>query len=267
MGLAVLVAALLGAFALPFYARAGHFGWVFVALCVYVLLAFALVQLVLWPLAVFESSQPLSEVARDALRAIVRRPAATLGLGVALLLINDARRATRTDARGTLQLLEDQDRSLWDAAAIAEGGNLIVDALRCGRPGRFALQAAIAAVHAEAPSYAATDWAQLLMLYDRLLREWTSPVVALNRAVVISMIDGPEAALVEIARLELDGRLDGYRYLPATKADLLRRLGRRDEAIRSYQEALALTENAAERAFLEGRVAEMSALDRVPGAE
>ena len=184
---------------------------------------------------------------------------------LALLLINDARRATRTDARGALQLLEHQDRALWDAAAIAEGGKLVVDSLRSRRPGRFALQAAIAAVHAEAPSYAATDWAQLLVLYDRLLRAWPSPVVALNRAVVISMVDGPEAALTEIARLEQDGRLDGYRYLPSTKADLLRRLNRRDEAARSYQDALALTENAAERSFLGGRIAEISAPDRWPG--
>jgi RNA polymerase sigma-70 factor, ECF subfamily len=185
---------------------------------------------------------------------------------LALLLINDARRATRTDSSGGLQLLEHQDRSLWDAEQIAEGGNLIVDAVRCGRPGRFALQAAIAAVHAEAPSYAATDWPQLLELYDRLLRAWPSPVVALNRAVVTSMVEGPEAALAEIAALEQDGRLDGYRYLPATKADLLRRLNRRDEAVRSYQDALALSDNAAELAFLEGRIAEMSAAERVAGA-
>jgi RNA polymerase sigma-70 factor, ECF subfamily len=185
---------------------------------------------------------------------------------LALMLINDARRATRTDERGGLQLLEHQDRSLWDAAQIAEGGKLVVDALRCGRPGRFALQAAIAAVHAEAPSYAATDWPQLLVLYDRLLQAWPSPVVALNRAVVTSMVEGPQAALAEIAMLEQDGRLDGYRYLPATKADLLRRLNRRDEALRSYQDALALTENAAERAFLGGRIDEMSAPDRVAGA-
>jgi RNA polymerase sigma-70 factor, ECF subfamily len=185
---------------------------------------------------------------------------------LALLLINDARRATRTDSSGGLQLLEHQDRSLWDAEQIAEGGNLIVDAVRCGRPGRFALQAAIAAVHAEAPSYAATDWPQLLELYDRLLRAWPSPVVALNRAVVTSMVEGPEAALAEIAALEQDGRLDGYRYLPATKADLLRRLNRRDEAVRSYQDALALSDNAAELAFLEGRIAELSAAERVAGA-
>jgi RNA polymerase sigma-70 factor (ECF subfamily) len=177
---------------------------------------------------------------------------------LALLLITDARRATRTDVNGALQLLENQDRSLWDAAAIAEGGALVVEALRGGRPGRFALQAAIAAVHAEAPSYAATDWPQLLVLYDRLLRAWPSPVVALNRAVVTSMVEGPAAALEEIARLEQDGRLDGYRYLPATKADLMRRLGLRAEALRSYQDALDLTENSAERRFLAGRISEMS---------
>ncbi len=137
----------------------------------------------------------------------------------------------------------------------------MTDALRGGRPGRFALQAAIAAVHAEALSYAATDWPQLLVLYDRLLRAWPSPVVALNRAVVVAMVNGPETALTEIAGLEQDGRLDGYRYLPATKADLLRRLDRRDEARRAYQEALELTDNAAERAFLAGRIAEMSAAE------
>jgi RNA polymerase sigma-70 factor (ECF subfamily) len=177
---------------------------------------------------------------------------------LALLLITDARRATRTDANGGVQLLENQDRSLWDAAAIAEGGALVVEALRGGRPGRFALQAAIAAVHAEAPSYAATDWPQLLVLYDRLLRAWPSPVVALNRAVVTSMVEGPEAALEEVARLEQDGRLDGYRYLAATKADLLRRLGRHAEARQAYQDALDLSENAAERAFLARRIAELA---------
>ena len=177
---------------------------------------------------------------------------------LALLLVTDARRATRTDANGGLQLLEQQDRSRWDRAAIAEGDALVMEALRGGRTGRFALQAAIAALHAEAPTYAATDWPQLLILYDRLLRAWPSPVVALNRAVVTSMVSGPEAALGEIGALEQDGRLDGYRYLAATKADLLRRLDRRDEARQSYQDALDLTENAAERAFLAGRIAEMS---------
>jgi RNA polymerase sigma-70 factor, ECF subfamily len=175
-----------------------------------------------------------------------------------LLLVTDARRATRTDASGALQLLGQQDRSRWDRAAIAEGGALVTEALRGGRPGRFALQAAIAALHAEAPSYAETDWPQLLVLYDRLLRVWPSPVVALNRAVVTSMVTGPQAALTEIEALEADGRLDGYRYLPATKADLLRRLGRAAEARHAYQQALELTENAAERDFVNRRISEMA---------
>jgi RNA polymerase sigma-70 factor (ECF subfamily) len=175
---------------------------------------------------------------------------------LALLLITNARRATRTDSAGNLLLLEDQDRSLWDGVAIAEGAELVLDALRGARPGRFALQAAIAAVHAEAPSYAETDWPQLLQLYDALLRAWPSPVVALNRAVVLAMTSGPEVALGEIARLEQDGRLGGYRYLPATKADLLRRLGRTADARRAYQAALELTDNAAERAFIARRITE-----------
>src|ERR1019366_7695705 len=136
-----------------------------------------------------------------------------------LLLLTDARRAARTAADGRLLLLEQQDRSLWDAAAIREGAGLVVSALRGGRPGRFALQGAIAAVHAEAPSYAGTDWPQLLRLYDELLA--------------------------------------GYRSLPAAKADLLRRLGRRPDAGHAYHEALDLTENAAERAFLSRRIAEV----------
>jgi RNA polymerase sigma-70 factor, ECF subfamily len=178
---------------------------------------------------------------------------------LALVLITDARRATRTDAAGNLQLLDQQDRSSWDMAKIAEGSALVVESLRGGRPGRFALQAAIAAVHAEARSYAATDWPQLLVLYDRLLLSWPSPVVELNKAVVTAMVSGPLAALDDIARLERDGRLDGYHYLPATKADLLRRLGRGAEARRAYEIALDLTQNPAERAFLASRIAEVSA--------
>ncbi len=177
---------------------------------------------------------------------------------LALLLITDARRATRTDAGGRLLLLEQQDRSRWDKAKIATGGELVVEALRGGRPGRFALQAAIAAVHGEAPSYAATDWPQLLVLYDRLRCAWPSPVVELNRAVVVSMVNGPEAALGEIVRLEDDSRLDEYHYLPAAKADLLRQLGRQDEARLAYLAALELTENEAERDFLARRIAEVS---------
>jgi RNA polymerase sigma-70 factor (ECF subfamily) len=178
---------------------------------------------------------------------------------LALLLLTDARRVTRADADGRLLLLEEQDRSRWDRAAIDEGAALVPGALRGGCPGRFALQAAIAALHAEAPSYGQTDWPQLFQLYGELLRAWPSPVVALNRAVVRAMADGPEPALAEIRELELDGRLAGYRYLPAAKADLLRRLGRRGEAARAYQAALELTDNSAERDFLTRRIAEVSA--------
>jgi RNA polymerase sigma-70 factor, ECF subfamily len=180
-----------------------------------------------------------------------------LGL-LALLLLSDSRRAARTDGEGNLLLLEQQDRSRWDRGQIAEGCALVTEAARLGRPGRFLLQAAIAAVHAEAPDYAATDWPQILTLYDRLFGAWPSPVVALNRAVVTSMINGPQAALEEIAELERAGRLDGYRYLPAAKADLLRRLGRADEARAAYDAALALADNAAERAFLARRIGQMS---------
>jgi RNA polymerase sigma-70 factor (ECF subfamily) len=178
---------------------------------------------------------------------------------LALLLVTDARRATRTDADGRLLLLDEQDRSAWDRAAIAEGDRLIVEALRGGRPGRFALQAAIAALHAEAPSFEETDWPQVVQLYDELLKVWPSPVVALNRAVAVAMVAGPATALDEIAAIESDGRLDGYRYLPATKADLLRRLGRNDEAAAAYRSALELTDNEAERDFITGRLAELEA--------
>jgi RNA polymerase sigma-70 factor, ECF subfamily len=177
---------------------------------------------------------------------------------LALLLLTDARRATRTAPDGRLLLLEEQDRTRWDRAAIGEGTALVTEALRGGRPGRFALQAAIAAVHAEAPSYAETDWRQLLRLYDELLRAWPSPVVALNRAVVLAMVNGPAAGLAAITDLEQDGRLAGYRYLPAAKADLLRRLGRGPEAASAYSDALALTDNAAEHAFLTSRITEVS---------
>jgi RNA polymerase sigma-70 factor (ECF subfamily) len=177
---------------------------------------------------------------------------------LALLLVTDARRATRTDADGRLLLIEEQDRSAWDRAAIVEGHHLVLSALRGGNPGRFALQAAIAALHAEAPSYAETDWPQVLTLYDALLRVWPSPVVALNRAVTVAMVHGPEAALTEVTALERDERLAGYRYLPAIKADLLRRLDRHAEAAAAYRAALDLTHNEAERAFLTRRLAASS---------
>jgi RNA polymerase sigma-70 factor (ECF subfamily) len=173
---------------------------------------------------------------------------------LALLLVHHARRATRTDAQGRLLRLEEQDRSAWDRELIAEADRLVVAALSAGPPGRFTLQSAIAALHAQAPSYAETDWPQILTLYDELLRIWPSPVVALNRAVAVAMVDGPEAALAEVEALECDGRLAGYRYLPATKADLLHRLGRHAEAAGAYQAALALSDNAAEQEFLAERV-------------
>jgi RNA polymerase sigma-70 factor, ECF subfamily len=182
-------------------------------------------------------------------------PAAREAAGLlALLLVHHARRATRTDVQGRLVRLEEQDRSAWDRELIAEADRLVVAALRQGPPGRFTLQAAIAALHAQAPSYAHTDWPQILTLYDELLRIWPSPVVALNRAVVVSMVDGPEVALADIQVLERDGDLAGYRYLPATKADLLHRLGRDAEAADAYQAALALSDNVAEREFLAERV-------------
>jgi RNA polymerase sigma-70 factor (ECF subfamily) len=177
----------------------------------------------------------------------------------ALLLVTDARRATRTDGRGRLVRLEDQDRSRWDRGALAEAEALIAGCLRAARPGRYVLQAAIASVYADAPAYEQTDWPQLVALYDELLRAWPSPVVALNRAVPLAMAAGPEAALAEVERLERDGRLAGYQYLPAVKADLLDRLGRRDEAAGAYRRALELTANEAERAFLTGRLAALGA--------
>jgi RNA polymerase sigma-70 factor, ECF subfamily len=156
---------------------------------------------------------------------------------LALLLVHHARRATRTDAHGRLLRLEEQDRSAWDRSVIAEADRPLVAALGAGPPGRFTLQAAIAALQAQAPSYAETDWPQILALYDELLR-----------------VDRPEAALAEVEALERDGRLAGYRYLPATKADLLHRLGRDREAVEAYRAALALSDNAAEQEFLAERV-------------
>jgi RNA polymerase sigma-70 factor, ECF subfamily len=187
------------------------------------------------------------------LRALLPDEREAAGL-LALLLVHHARRATRTDAHGALLRLEDQDRSKWDRALIAEADRLVVAALRAGPPGRFTLQAAIAALHAQAPSYEETDWPQILSLYDELLRVWPSPVVGLNRAVAVSMVAGPETALAELESLERDRRLSGYPYLPATKADLLRRLGRNEEAAAAYAAARALSDNEVERAFLTGRL-------------
>lgn len=175
---------------------------------------------------------------------------------LALMLLLDARSAARVRPDGSLVLLEDQDRSLWDGSAIAEGVSLVDSAMR-GRTGRFGLQAAIAAEHATAPTYDETDWRRLLALYDALLAVWPSPVVALNRTVPLLMVAGPAAALAEVEALEADGRLAGYRYLASTKADLLRRLSRDAEAAEAYRAAIAQADNDAERAFLAARLADV----------
>ena len=175
---------------------------------------------------------------------------------LALLLLHDSRRATRTTPDGDLVLLEDQDRARWDQAQIAEGLSLVERALRRGPPGPYALQAAIAAVHARAPRAADTDWRQITALYALLLQRFPSPVVALNHAVAVAMSEGPAAGLRLLDSLSARGELSKYHLLPAARADLLRRLGRNEEAATAYREAVALATNAAERRFLERRLAE-----------
>jgi RNA polymerase sigma-70 factor (ECF subfamily) len=177
---------------------------------------------------------------------------------LALMLLTDARRAARVGADGRLLLLEEQDRSLWDRERIDEGRALVTAALQGARPGRFTLQAVIAAMHAEAPTYATTDWPGVLAVYDLMLTVWPTPVVALNRTVALAMVHGPAEALRAVEELERSGRLEGYRYLPATKADLLRRLGRTADAALAYRDALLLADNEVERAFLRRRLLEAS---------
>jgi RNA polymerase sigma-70 factor (ECF subfamily) len=170
-------------------------------------------------------------------------------------LLTDARRATRTDAEGRLLLLADQDRTAWDRSAIDEGLALVRLAL-AGRPtSRYALMAAIAAVHDAAPEWAVTDWAAIVRLYDTLHTVWPSPVVALNRAVAIGFADGAAAGLDALDALADEPQLAGYGYRAAARADLLRRLERTVEARLAYEEALALTSNLTERQFLEERLA------------
>jgi RNA polymerase sigma-70 factor, ECF subfamily len=171
-----------------------------------------------------------------------------------LLLANHARRDARVDSSGALVLLEDQDRGLWDAAAIADATRIVTRALRLGPPGRYVLQAAIAVEHANAPTAAATRWDRIAVFYARLAALDPDPVVELNRAVAIAMAGDIAGALARIDAL--DGALDRYRYFHAARADLLRRLGARDAARAAYARALGLTGNDAERAFLERRLAE-----------
>ncbi|MFC6018465.1 RNA polymerase sigma factor [Plantactinospora solaniradicis] len=179
---------------------------------------------------------------------------------LALLLLVDARRAARTTPEGELVLLDEQDRTRWDREQVEEGRQLVVRALSAetpsGRlPGPYALQAAIAALHNEAADVATTDWPQVLALYDVLARVAPSPLVELNRAVAVALRDGPAAGLVLLDALDRSGRLDAYHLLPAARADLLCRLGRRAEASVAYRRALDLVGNEPERAFLRRRLA------------
>ena len=178
-----------------------------------------------------------------------------LGL-LALMLLQDARRDSRVDEAGDLVTLEDQDRSRWDREAIAEGVRLLDAALRLGRTGPYQLQAAIAACHAAAAEASDTDWAEIAALYGLLTRLTPSPVVELNRAVAVAMAEGPAAGLKLAEELEASGELAGYRLLPATHADLLRRIGRPNEAADAYREALGLATTDAERRYLARRLAE-----------
>jgi RNA polymerase sigma-70 factor (ECF subfamily) len=173
---------------------------------------------------------------------------------LALMLLHEARRPARTSASGEPVLLDEQDRALWSAELIAEGDALVLQALRSRRFGTYALQAAIAAVHAEAPSAAATDWAQIVGLYDALLRLSPSPVIELNRAVALAMRDGPQAGLVLIEALLERGELADYHLAYAAQADLYRRLGRSGEARAAYRRALQLARQGADRQFLQRRL-------------
>jgi RNA polymerase sigma-70 factor, ECF subfamily len=176
-----------------------------------------------------------------------------LGL-LALMLLQESRRAARTSSDGDIVLLEDQDRSLWNKAYIEEGRLLVEQALRSRRFGRYTLQAAIAAVHAEAPTATDTDWPQIAKLYDQLLNILPTPIIALNRAVAIAMRDGPQAGLALIDAILERGDLTDYHLAYSAKADLCRRLGRTDDARAAYLQALALTKLEPERRFLQARL-------------
>jgi RNA polymerase sigma-70 factor (ECF subfamily) len=178
---------------------------------------------------------------------------------LALMLLHESRRAARTSPTGDLVLLEDQDRTLWDRNLIAEGTALVEQALASRQSGPYTLQAAIAAVHAEATSVAATDWGKIVVLYDLLAQAVGSPVVELNRAVAVAMRDGPEVGLALIDALLARGELAEYHLAHAARADLLRRLGRTADARAAYRRALSLTQQEPERRFLERRLAELPA--------
>jgi RNA polymerase sigma-70 factor (ECF subfamily) len=176
---------------------------------------------------------------------------------LSLMLLHDARRAARVGPAGEMVLLEEQDRDRWDGGAIREGTELLERALRMARPGPYQVQAAIAALHDAATAPAATDWPQIALLYARLAQLQPSPVVELNRAVAIAMADGPRAGLARLDSIAADPRLQAYPYFHAARADLLRRLEQREAAIAAYREALGLTANEVERAFLRRRLVEL----------
>jgi RNA polymerase sigma-70 factor, ECF subfamily len=176
---------------------------------------------------------------------------------LALMMLHESRRTARTSPSGELVLLENQDRSLWNHALIEEGSRLVRTALETRRFGPYTLQAAIGAVHAEAPHAAATDWSEIVALYDALLRMDDSPVIELNRAVAVAMRDGPEAGLASIDAILGRGDLKEYRLAHAARAEFCRRLGRTADALAAYRKALALTRQEPERRFLERRIAEI----------
>jgi RNA polymerase sigma-70 factor (ECF subfamily) len=184
-------------------------------------------------------------------------PAEATGL-LALMLLHDARREARIDAAGDLVLLEEQDRGRWNQRQIAEALPLVEEALR-GGPGPYAVQAAIAALHCEAARPQDTDWPQIVQLYDLLERLQPSPIVSLNRAAAVAMVEGPQPALALIERLAAAGELDSYHLLHAARADLLRRMGSPEEAAKAYTRALALVGNESERRFLQRRLREVQA--------
>jgi len=199
-----------------------------------------------------------SEAIRLARLLVDLMPAQAEALGLlALLLLQDSRRDARQDERGDLVLLADQDRSRWDRARIDEGLAALRRAARLGPRGPYQLQAEIAAVHARAASAAATDWPRIVALYDELLAAQPSPVIALNRAVAVAMASGPAAGLALVDAIAASGNLAGYHLLHATRGELLRRLGRMDDARAAYARANALAGNAVERAYLERRATEV----------
>ncbi len=187
------------------------------------------------------------------LHALLPDDADVAGL-LALILLTDARSEARLGGDGALVLLADQDRARWDQGAIDEGIALVRSALQRRPPGRFALMAAIAAVHAQAPTWEATDWREVVGLYVVLMQIWPSPVVALNHAVAVGLAEGPQAGLDALDTLATDSLLSTYSYLASARADFLRQLRRMGEARTAYEEALLLSENAVERAFLENRL-------------